>query len=50
MGFTAYGTVVRLVADAPQPLEARMVLPLDDQALAFEAASLRGRLASRALP
>ena len=30
IGFAAYGTVVRLVADAHQPLEPRMVLPLDD--------------------
>ena len=42
IGFAAYGTVVRLVADAHQPLEVRMVLPLDDPVLAFDATSLRG--------
>jgi uncharacterized protein YbjQ (UPF0145 family) len=42
IGFAAYGTVVRLVADAHQPVEVRMVLPLDDPVLAFDATSLRG--------
>jgi uncharacterized protein YbjQ (UPF0145 family) len=43
IGFAAYGTVVRLVADAHKPLEVRMVLPLDDPVLAFDATSLRDR-------
>jgi len=42
VGFTAYGTVVRLVADAHRHLGARMVVPLDDAVVRFDAASLRG--------
>jgi uncharacterized protein YbjQ (UPF0145 family) len=42
VGFTAYGTVVRLVADEHRNLGARMVLPMDDPAAAFDASSLRG--------
>ena len=42
VGFTAYGTVVRLVADEHRHPGARMVLPMDDPAPAFDAASLRG--------
>ena len=42
VGFTAYGTVVRLIADEHRNLGAQMVLPLDDQVVAFDAASLRG--------
>jgi uncharacterized protein YbjQ (UPF0145 family) len=42
VGFTAYGTVVRLVADEHRRLAPRMVLPLDDPVVAFDADSLRG--------
>jgi uncharacterized protein YbjQ (UPF0145 family) len=42
VGFTAYGTVVRLLADEHRHMEARMVLPLDDPVVGFDAASLRG--------
>ena len=42
VGFTAYGTVVRLLAAEHQPLAPRMVLPLDDPVRAFDATSLRG--------
>lgn len=42
VGFTAYGTVVRLVAGEHRHPGARMVLPMDDPAPAFDAASLRG--------
>jgi len=42
VGFTAYGTVVRLVADEHRHLGAQMVLPLDDPVVGFDAASLRG--------
>ena len=42
VGFTAYGTVVRLLADEHRHLGARMILPLDDPVPAFEATSLRG--------
>ncbi len=42
VGFTVYGTVVRLEAEQHRNLGPIMVLPLDDQVVAFEAASLRG--------
>jgi len=42
VGFTAYGTVVRLVADEHRHLGARMVLPMDDAVIAFDATTLRG--------
>jgi uncharacterized protein YbjQ (UPF0145 family) len=42
VGFTAYGTAVRLVAGEHRNLGARMVLPMDDPAAAFDASSLRG--------
>jgi uncharacterized protein YbjQ (UPF0145 family) len=42
VGFTAYGTVVRLTADEHRRLAPRMVLPLDDPVVAFDADSLRG--------
>jgi hypothetical protein len=42
VGFTAYGTVVRLIADEHRHLGARMVLPLDDPVVGFDATSLRG--------
>jgi len=43
IGFTAWGTAVRLAADTHQYLRAQMVLPLDDAVVQFEAQSLRGR-------
>jgi uncharacterized protein YbjQ (UPF0145 family) len=42
VGFTAYGTAVRLVTDEHRHPGARMVLPMDDAVLGFDAASLRG--------
>ena len=42
VGFTAYGTVVRLLADEHRHVGARMVLPLDDPVVGFDATSLRG--------
>ncbi len=42
VGFTAYGTVVRLRDGGHRDLGATAVLPLDDPAPAFDAASLRG--------
>ncbi len=42
VGFTAYGTAVRLVADGHRHPGARMVLPVDDAQVGFDAASLRG--------
>ncbi len=42
VGFTAYGTVVRLVADQHRNVGAQMVLPMDDSSNAFDATSLRG--------
>ncbi|HUZ10268.1 MAG TPA: heavy metal-binding domain-containing protein [Acidimicrobiales bacterium] len=43
VGFTAYGTVVRLLAGEHRNLGATMILPLDDQVRSFDATSLRGR-------
>lgn len=43
VGFGAYGTVVRLVADTHRRLAPLMVLPLDDPVRSFDAASLRGK-------
>jgi len=43
IGFTAWGTAVRLAADTHQYLRPQMVLPLDDAVIQFEAQSLRGR-------
>jgi hypothetical protein len=42
VGFTAYGTVVRLLADEHRHLGAKMVLPLDDPVVGFDVTSLRG--------
>jgi uncharacterized protein YbjQ (UPF0145 family) len=42
VAFTAYGTVVRLLAGEHRNVGARMILPLDDPVQAFDAASLRG--------
>lgn len=43
VGFSAYGTVVRLVAEQHRNLGPATVLPLDDPASGFEATALRGR-------
>jgi uncharacterized protein YbjQ (UPF0145 family) len=43
VGFTAYGTAVRLSAAGHQSLAPRMVLPLDDPVPEFDVASLRSR-------
>ncbi|MGH9081343.1 MAG: heavy metal-binding domain-containing protein [Acidimicrobiales bacterium] len=43
VGFTAYGTAVRLMAERHRPLAPRMVLPLDDALPEFDITSLRGR-------
>jgi uncharacterized protein YbjQ (UPF0145 family) len=43
IGFTAWGTAVRLNPDGHQYLQPRMVLPLDDAVVQFDAESLRGR-------
>lgn len=42
VGFAAYGTVVRLVAEHHQSLEPKMILPLDDPVQDFDVTSLRG--------
>lgn len=43
IGFTAWGTAVRLGSAAHQYLEPEVVLPLDDLVRQFEAKSLRGK-------
>jgi len=43
IGFTAWGTAVRLAADAHRHVRPEVVLPLDDAVVQFEAESLRGR-------
>jgi uncharacterized protein YbjQ (UPF0145 family) len=42
VGFTAYGTVVRLVAGEHRNIGAQMILPMDDATAAFDATALRG--------
>jgi len=42
VGFTAWGTAVKLVADQHRFVQPEMVLPLDDAVVTFEAQSLRG--------
>jgi uncharacterized protein YbjQ (UPF0145 family) len=42
VGFTAWGTAVKLVAEQHQFVEPEMILPLDDAVVTFEAQSLRG--------
>jgi uncharacterized protein YbjQ (UPF0145 family) len=41
IGFTAWGTAVKLVAEAHQFVKPQVVLPLDDAVVTFEAESLR---------
>ncbi|HEY5384587.1 MAG TPA: heavy metal-binding domain-containing protein [Acidimicrobiales bacterium] len=41
IGFTAWGTAVKLVAETHQFVQPQVVLPLDDAVVTFEAANLR---------
>jgi hypothetical protein len=41
VGFTAWGTAVKLVAKEHQFVEPHVVLPLDDVVVTFDAQSLR---------
>jgi uncharacterized protein YbjQ (UPF0145 family) len=41
IGFTAWGTAVRLMAEGHQFVQPQVVLPLDDAVIAFDAESLR---------
>jgi uncharacterized protein YbjQ (UPF0145 family) len=43
VGFTAWGTAVRLVAETHQFVRPDVILPLNDSVVTFEAQSLRGR-------
>lgn len=43
VGFTAWGTAVRLFAESHQYIRPQVILPLDDAVVTFEATSLRGR-------
>ena len=43
VGFTAWGTAVKLVAEQHQFVQPEMILPLDDAIVTFEAQSLRGK-------
>jgi uncharacterized protein YbjQ (UPF0145 family) len=43
VGFTAWGTTVRLVADVHKNIEPEVILPLDDAVVTFAAESLRGK-------
>ncbi|HEX3333784.1 MAG TPA: heavy metal-binding domain-containing protein [Acidimicrobiales bacterium] len=43
VGFTAWGTAVRLVAEEHQFVRPEVVLPLDDAVVMFEAESLKGK-------
>ncbi|HVB91231.1 MAG TPA: heavy metal-binding domain-containing protein [Acidimicrobiales bacterium] len=43
VGFTAWGTAVRLVAESHQYIRPELILPLDDAVITFEAQSLRGK-------
>ncbi len=47
VGFTAWGTAVRLVAEAHQFVAPKLVLPLDDAVVTFEAESLRSATQGR---
>jgi hypothetical protein len=41
IGFTAWGTAVKLVAESHQSVQPEVVLPLDDAVVSFDAESLR---------
>ena len=43
VGFTAWGTAVRLVADQHQYMQPQVILPLDDAVVTFAAQNLRGK-------
>jgi uncharacterized protein YbjQ (UPF0145 family) len=43
VGFTAWGTAIKLVAEAHQFVTPQVVLPLDDAVVTFEAESLRSQ-------
>jgi hypothetical protein len=43
VGFTAWGTAVRLVAETHQFVAPQVILPLDDAVVMFQAESLRGK-------
>ena len=43
IGFTAWGTAVRLEADAHRSIRPRVVVELDDDTVAFRADALRTR-------
>jgi uncharacterized protein YbjQ (UPF0145 family) len=43
VGFTAWGTTVRLVADVHKNIEPEVILPLDDAVVTFAAQNLRGK-------
>jgi uncharacterized protein YbjQ (UPF0145 family) len=47
IGFTAWGTAVKLVAEAHQSIQPQVVLPLDDAVVSFEAESLRSAAQGR---
>jgi uncharacterized protein YbjQ (UPF0145 family) len=47
IGFTAWGTAVRLVAEAHQFVKPDVVLPLDDAVVTFDAESLRSEAQGR---
>jgi uncharacterized protein YbjQ (UPF0145 family) len=43
VGFTAWGTTVKLVADVHRNIEPQVILPLDDAVVMFAAQNLRGK-------
>jgi uncharacterized protein YbjQ (UPF0145 family) len=43
VGFTAWGTTVKLVADVHKNIEPEVILPLDDAVVMFAARNLRGK-------
>jgi uncharacterized protein YbjQ (UPF0145 family) len=43
VGFTAWGTAVKLVADVHKYIEPQVILPLDDAVVTFAAENLRGK-------
>jgi uncharacterized protein YbjQ (UPF0145 family) len=47
LGFICWGTTVRLVGEAHQLIEPELVLPLNDDVLAFEATSLQAKAGRR---
>jgi hypothetical protein len=43
VGFTAWGTAVKLVAEVHKNIEPQVILPLDDAIVTFAAENLRGK-------